>query len=306
MAIPTSRTHEAATVSIDRIKCTGCGLCVRVCSDFSLRLVNGKAENSHEGVFGCVGCGQCMAVCPTEAIKVSGRTLEPGHLFKLPPKDRQASYDQLLALLQQRRSIREFQDRKVEPELVEKIIAAARTAPMGLPPSDVNVLIVDSKEKNRAFAQDFCDYLSGMKWLVSPWFLAIMRPFWGKANDELFKGFVRPAIDVYINSMKQGKNTLNYDAPLALYFYGSAYTDPADPIVAATYAMLAGEALGLGSCMLGAQHPLFQNGRKAKQFREAHGIKGPSREGLFVIFGYPAVRFQKGIERSFASVTTLN
>ena len=80
----------------------------------------------------------------------------------------------------------------------------------------------------------------------------------------------------------------------------------ADPIVAATYAMIAAESLGLGTCMLGAIHPLIQNGKKAKKFREDHKIMYPSREGLFVIFGYPAVKYSKGIKRTFASETTLN
>jgi nitroreductase len=102
--------------------------------------------------------------------------------------------------------------------------------------------------------------------------------------------------------MQENKNVINYDAPLAMYFYGSPYTDPADPIIAATYAMTAAESLGLGTCMLGAVHPLIQNGKKARKFREKYGIKYISREGLIVAFGYPAVHFIKGIKRSFANV----
>ncbi len=105
--------------------------------------------------------------------------------------------------------------------------------------------------------------------------------------------------------MRKGINVVTYDAPLALYFYGSPYTDPADPIVAATYAMLAAESMGLGTCMLGAMHPFIQSGGKAKAFREKHGIKFKSREGVFVILGYPAVAYKKGIRRTFASITTM-
>ncbi len=306
MAIPTSRAKEAAKISIDSEKCNGCGLCVTVCKDFSLEIENKKVQLSNTSVFGCIACGHCMAICPTGAIKIEGRTLSPNQLFELPPKESAANYEQQLSLFQRRRSVREFQDRNIEPEVIEKILAAARTAPMGLPPSDVNVLILDSKEKSLAFVKDFCDYMKGMRWLVSGWFLALMRPFWGKANDEMFRGFVRPMFDIYPSYLNKGINVVTYDAPLTMYFYGSPFTDPADPIVAATYAMIAGESLGLGTCMLGAMHPLIQNGGKAKKFREAHGIKYASREGLFVIFGYPAVKYKKGIERTFASVTTLN
>ncbi len=302
MAISTSRAKEPAEIKIDQSACNGCGSCVNVCSDFSLTLENNKAVQSNKAIFGCIGCGHCMAICPTGAIEIYGRTISPDDLFDLPPKESAANYNQVLALLNRRRSIRKFQSGTVEPEILDKILQAAKAAPMGLPPSDVNVLVLDSVEKTRAFAEDFCNYLENMKWFVSRWFLSLMRPFWGKANDEMFKGFVRPLFKVYPEKMKQNINVVNYDAPLAMYFYGSPYTDPADPIIAATYAMIAAESLGLGTCMLGAVHPLIQNGKKARQFRERHHIKYTSREGLFVIFGYPSFKFKKGIRRSFASI----
>lgn len=303
MAIPTSRAKEPAKITVKTDLCNGCGLCVSACSDYSLIIEDGKAVESKHALFGCIGCGQCMAVCPTGAIEIHGRTISPSDLFALPPMESVANYHQTLALLQHRRSIRKFKNKTIEKEIIEKILGAARTAPMGLPPSDVHVLILDSKEKTRAFAQDFCSYLEGMKWFVSDWFLTIMKPFWGKANNEMFQGFIKPLFKTYTEGMQNGENLVNYDAPLAMYFYGSPYTDPADPIIAATYAMIAGESLGLGTCMLGAVHPLIQNGKKARKFRKEHGIRFKSREGLFVIFGYPAFKFEKGIRRTFADIS---
>jgi nitroreductase len=129
-----------------------------------------------------------------------------------------------------------------------------------------------------------------------------MQPFLGKANDALFRDFVRPLIATYTGAMARGQDLVTYDAPVALYFYGSPFADPADPIVAATYAMLAAESLGLGTCMLGGIHPLIQNGRAARRFREQQGIRYASREGLLVIMGYPRVVYQRGIRRSLAAV----
>lgn len=153
----------------------------------------------------------------------------------------------------------------------------------------------------RAFSEDFCTYLESMKWLVSDWFLTLMRPFWGKETDKMFRDFLKPCLHCYIDFMKKGENVVTYDAPVAMYFYGSAYADPADPVIAATYAMLAAESLGLGTCMLGAIHPMIQSGRSARRFREAHGIRSKSREGLFVIMGYSKLHFVKTIKRTFAS-----
>ena len=302
MPIPTSRTKEKGTIVIHQELCIGCGKCVSVCKDFSLEIKEGVVALSDTSIFGCIACGHCVAICPTEAIEIQGRCFSKADLFTLPGANSKANYDQFMSLALQRRSVREFTDRAVEPELIQKIIEAAQTAPMGLPPSDVNLMILDTRAKNFAFATDFCAYLDSMKWFVSKWFMTLMRPFWGKANDEMFKGFVKPLFDVYTQRVKNGENVVTYDAPLAIYFYGSPYTDPADPIVAATVAMYAGESLGLGTCMLGAVHPLIQNGKKAKNFREKYGIKYTSREGVFVIFGYPDVKYLKGIKRSFASI----
>ncbi len=302
MAIPTSRTNETGTISIDRDLCIGCGLCVTVCKDFGLMMDEGKVKQSLFPLFGCIACGHCMAVCPEGAIFIRGRTLSPEDLFPLPEAADIADYDGVINLYHHRRSIREFTEQEVPKEVVDKILAAAQIAPMGLPPSDVHVTVIRGKDKVRLFAEDFVKNLSSMKWLFSNPLLWMMRPFLGKENYDLFKNFINPALDAYIDFMKKGKNIVTYNAPLMLYFYGSPYCDPADPIVAATYAMTAAESLGLGTCMLGSIHPLIQHGKKAKQFRAKYQIKSTSREGLVLIVGYPAVKYQKGIRRTYASV----
>ena len=302
MAIPTSRTKEAGMIAVDHVKCTGCGKCVAVCSDLSLELHNGRARASGKGIFGCIGCGQCMAVCPDDAIRISGRAISANDLFTLPGKELSADYPSLVNLMARRRSIRKFKSAPVDKALIEKVVEAALSAPMGLPPSDVSVMVFDSREKVTSFTRDFCQYLEKIRWISSSWFLTLMKPFWGKETDELFRNFMRPLIDKYIGAMKEGENVVTYDAPAMLYFYGSPYSDPADPIIAATYAMLAAESLGLGTCMLGAIHPMIQSGGAARKFREEHGIRCKSREGLFLIMGYPKAEFLKGIRRSFASV----
>ena len=173
MAIPTSRVKVPATILIDESLCTGCGFCVEVCKDFGLILKSGKVAVAQKPVFGCIGCGHCMAICPQGAIKINGRCITSEDLFALPGQQDSASYEAILNLLLRRRSIREFKEIPVEKSIIEKVLKAAKTAPMGLPPSDVNVLIFDSQDKVRQFAEDFCDYLEGIKWLVSGWFLRL-------------------------------------------------------------------------------------------------------------------------------------
>lgn len=302
MAIPTSRTRETGTITIDHDKCTGCGKCVAVCGDESLELHEKKSSPAAHAMFGCFGCGQCMAVCPEGAIRITGRFISADDLVPFRSDVIPAGYESLIALLYHRRSIRKFRERPVEKEMLDKIMEAAQTAPVGLPPSDVCVKIWDTRDKVREFTQDYCKYLQKMKWFFSPLFLAIMRPFWGKTNDEMFRNFLSPLVDRYTGDMRRGVDTVTYDAPVAMYFYGTPYSDPADPIVAATYAMLAAESLGLGTCMLGAIHPFIQSGKAGAKFREKHGIRYKSREGIFLILGYPKASFLRGIRRGFAHI----
>ncbi len=301
--IPTSRTKENSVITLHPSLCNGCGKCVSVCKGFNLEIADGKAIVLPHSFYGCIGCGHCMAICPTDAIEVSKREISSESLFPIPPKDSILQYDPLVALLQHRRSIREFKKKEVEPSVIEKIIEAAKTAPMGIPPSDVQLLVFNTREKNIRFAKDFSEYLKGMKYMTSKIVLKLFGVFWGKETSEFFTQFFKPLFQAYTHEMDKGNNLINYDAPLGMYFYGTPYCDPADPIIAATYAMIAAESLGLGSCMLGAIHPFIQNGNRAKKFREKHGIKFKSREGLFIIFGYPSVKYKHGIKRTFASVS---
>ena len=190
MSIPTSRTEKAAIVSIDHSKCKGCGKCVNVCKDFEFTIVNGKAALLDHPVFGCIACGHCMAICPEGAITVTGRCLSPNDLIPLGVSNSKPNYPSLMQLLQERRSIREFKDKPVPRETIDQIIEAAKTAPMGLPPSDVNLLVLHGKEKVRQFSSDFCKLLDKNRWFVSWWFMALMTPFYDSKTIQIGRAHV--------------------------------------------------------------------------------------------------------------------
>lgn len=299
MAIPTTRTAEAGKITIDYSKCNGCGLCVEVCSDLEYKVIKGKVVPSGSPVFGCIACGHCMAICPENAIKIEGRELSISDVYPLE-KTGKTNFADFYSLLQHRRSIRQFKDLEIPSDTVEKILQAARNAPVSIPPSDVSVLVIKGKNINHQFASDFSQLLKNQQWFVSKWFMSLMRPFWGKEMSSFFGSFLRPLVQTYIKSMKEGKNAITYNAPLAFYFYGSAYGDPADPVIAATYAMLAAESLGLGTCMIGGVHPFIQHGPAAEKFRIKYGIRHKNRSGLIVVMGFPKITFKRGINRTFA------
>src|SRR5665648_599304 len=154
MAIIPSRTNKNGRITFIYDRCNSCGLCVNVCKDFSLIMEDNKPVVSSHPLFGCIACGQCMAVCPNKAIDISGREMSVDDLIDLSGMKNKTSYDQFKNLIVGRRSIRDFKEQKIEEELIDQIIEAAVSAPMGLPPSDVHLVVLKGKDKVREFSFD--------------------------------------------------------------------------------------------------------------------------------------------------------
>lgn len=300
MAIRTSRAEGVAEVLVDYERCTGCGLCAEVCKGYPLYMEGHTLKVDQSRGFGCIACGACVAVCPSEAIRINGRDLFPEDVFPIPTRDERSNYEQLQGLLLSRRSTRHFTSEEVDPQLVEKILAAAATAPMGLPPSDVGVLVFSNRSAVRGVRDFLLKEMKPWKYIFSPLMVTLMRPFISKENAQLFGDFIAPAVEMMQRKSLEGEDWFLYDAPLALYFYGSAYSDPADAHVPAALAMLAGESLGLGTCMLGFPGSVFQYSAKA---RKEYHLPKKMQAGLMVIFGHPKYRNNHAITRRFAGVS---
>jgi nitroreductase/Pyruvate/2-oxoacid:ferredoxin oxidoreductase delta subunit len=300
MPITTSRTGENARVKIDFSQCSDCGLCSLVCKDLTLQMKHGKITVDENPVFGCTGCAQCVAVCPEDCIEVDGRTITMDDFFPLPEAKTAANYAQLHSLMFKRRSIRDFKDKEVEQEKIDQILSAASSSPMGIPPSDVEVVIFRGREKVKAFADDFTKYLEKIRWMFSNWSIPFWKPFVSRQDYGMYKSFLMPLINFVLERKKKGEDWLLYNAPMVLYFYGSLYSDTADPYIPATYAMLAAESLGLGTCMVGSIHPFLSHG--GTSLKKKYKINPGSKTGIFLIIGYPKVKYHKGIKRTFARV----
>jgi len=136
-------------------------------------------------------------------------------------------------LLLSRRSTRAFQDRVVEREFIHKILDAASTAPMEIPPSEVSVLVLAGRDRVKAFRDDLLNGMRSVRWMFSPFVLALLRPFLGRETAELFKSVVAPAVDAYVDQDRQGKVRPG-SVPLTERTFMPAFLDPARPIAACT------------------------------------------------------------------------
>jgi electron transfer flavoprotein alpha subunit len=60
-------------LTIDKEKCTGCGLCVKVCPFDAMHLIDEKAEANEA----CTLCGACVKVCPVDALFIERKRVDP-------------------------------------------------------------------------------------------------------------------------------------------------------------------------------------------------------------------------------------
>jgi hypothetical protein len=184
-------------------------------------------------------------------------------------------------------------------DVIQKILDAVTTAPMGLPPSEVEILVLNGFARVREFSQDMVGIIKASKWVFSPLMLGLMRPFIGKEAYDLMKTFVAPLPVFFSEKMSRGEDWLLYDAPLAMYFHASPTSDPIDFSVAATYAMLAAQSLGLGTCMIGTVGPFL---KRKNKLSIKYGIPKDNNHGLMVIFGYPKYKYTRSIKRSLGNI----
>lgn len=299
MAVKSNRTEGVAEVNICYDSCVACRLCIKVCKGMTLYWKDEHVHIDQTRGFGCVGCGQCMAVCPKDCITVSGRCFSVDDVLEPLPGAEPANYDQLFGMMVKRRSVRNFSKEEVSPEHINNIIAAATTAPMGIPPSEVGVVILAGRDKVAGFAKDLITEIRRMKWMFVKPMIYMMRPFMGKEAFTAFESFVPALFETLDQAERRGEDLLFYEAPLVMMFHAPSFTDPVDSYIAATYAMLAAESLGLGSCMIGSVAPIIKN---SKRLRERYGIPSKDQPGLAIIIGHPDVKYRRVIKRTLASV----
>jgi hypothetical protein len=72
--------------------------------------------------------------------------------------------------------------------MVTRIIEAASSAPMGIPPSDVRVL--DGFDRVRGFRDDLLVKLKTWKWMSTRRGQILMRPFVSRITLDVMRGFV--------------------------------------------------------------------------------------------------------------------
>lgn len=284
---------------VDSNLCKGDGICVKVCPKNVFEMVDNVAMAIEARKAECISCGQCIAVCPSDAIQNSNL---PAELFEKLEK-RSSDYRELYALMNARRSVRRFKDRPVDRELIEKIVQAASTAPMGEPPHTTEILIIDDPKELDQLREDMVKDYKELVWAgKNPIIRHLVRWQVGAELFNTIKGHVLPIAERANEAFdKDGMDQYLYHAPVLMLFHGNrwgiSYEENAHLIC--TYSMLAAQALGLGTTIIGMIPPIVD---RSKDLRNRYGIPKDNKVITSLILGHPKFKYRKSIKREFPSV----
>jgi ferredoxin len=284
---------------VDRESCLGDGICVDVCPENTLEIVDEKACSVEDRAEFCIECGQCVAVCPTESLTMP----------KLPTEDfrrlaeQPFGYDEFFDFLRRRRSVRVFKDKPVEREVIQKILDAAATAPMGLPPHTTEVIVIDQREELDFLLTELVkDYEAMVKRFSNPVGRAMVRLMAGAENFGVLKNHV---VDVatFANELyhRDEVDRYMYLAPVLMLFHGNRWTMSYEENahLVCHHSMLAALSLGLGSTIIGLIPPIVD---RSKLLRERYGIPKDNRVCTSLVLGYPKFKYRRSIRRDLAGV----
>lgn len=296
----------SAKIHVDREVCTACGLCIAVCPVGIPYEVPGQAERARielhsDRLHICIMCGQCMAICPPRSIHVEGLS-HTEHFFDLPsgePDD-----GEFFDLLATRRSVRVFKDTPVPQEVLQRIVDAISSAPMGFPPHKVEVTVVQKRERiERALPLMVKLFEDLARWVNNPFGRFMIRRRAGQEAFDTLQHHVLPSLELRLPDMKAGKgDTITRGAPAMLLFHAHRKAEgrTADGWIALTYGLLAAHALGLGATAISLVPPVVERSRELRGIFEIP----PENEVLAsMVVGYPRYRFSRGIRRKLANVS---
>lgn len=276
-------------VLINEDKCVGCGSCVRECPRRIIDVVNGKAKYSDNN---CMNCGHCYAVCPVNAVSLS----EYGNYDEekvIAPENSTVDTEVFLNYLKNRRSIRQFSQKDVEKEKLEKIIEALKYSPTSRNCEEISAVVF--RKVTDDLLDNFCTWLdeamdvniqNGTFVEMSGNYKKHIADYRKDKNNNLFTYNAPCIIGLIIDTDKRKGSKAYYDTGLAAANMETTAT-----------------SLGLGVLHCG----MFTWLNNHEEFRKFLGLTDNQELMIGMLLGYkaPALKYRRIPPRKNNKVTWL-
>jgi len=270
--------------SVDRQKCIRCGQCVQDCLVRIIEMEDGYPAIIPEKESSCLECQHCLAVCPTGAVSIFGKQPEnsvplAGNL--VPP-------EKVETLMKGRRSVRQYRDENVPPELIQELLDVACHAPTGVNFRQVLFTVVDDKEIMGKLRQET---MAGLARLMREGKLPTGRDYF----NDCVRAWEEEGIDtIYRGAPHLVIASAPHDCP----------TPEADSLIALTYFELYAQSRGIGTVWNGLAKWTFTE--LLPELCGKLGLPDNHKLGYVMAFGMPEVHYHRTVQRGPARVARVS
>lgn len=281
---------------VDKAACVVCGRCVEACSFEVLKLR--KDGPRARGVGECIVCGQCVAVCPEGAMS---HPEIPEERIEEIPSQPAVGYDDLVALLRQRRSVRRYRDDEVSDDLIHELIDAAVLAPSGHNEQSWAFTVIKDPAELDAVRNAAAEFYAGL--LAALEDEESRQQMIDAMGEEAVEGLddIAPAVQLILRAHDRGNDRMIWGAPTLVLVHAPEQdpTGAESAHYAAGNLMLAAVSKGLGTCAIGFLTIPASFGadlREALHVPEGHALHAS------LALGWPDVTYHRSTGRREATV----
>ncbi|MHA1954778.1 MAG: nitroreductase family protein [Candidatus Heimdallarchaeaceae archaeon] len=278
--------------------CIGCSKCVDVCPRYLFSIEEQKAVITDFDP--CHDCGHCIGICPVDSI-IHQRLIVNSVDEDFPSMDKLSSYEAVLEIIRQRRSIRLFSDKQITSDEINQLIQLGRYAPTGHNSRKVCYSIINSREEVEYLLDNVIDLFKTLKSRLDSVFWMILITLLGKresymrAKENLYR------LNSHIYHWGEGIDKVFHNSSTLILIH--AAKDVPSPIedcnIAAQNIGLGAQTLGLGSTFIGYLHKSWYYSKKIRKI-----IDLPSNHLLHACLavGTPKNKFKRLVSRPEPSI----
>lgn len=260
--------------TIDHELCIQCGACVDDCPFHIIEMAPDYPALNPARIHHCIRCQHCLAVCPTAALSILGR--DPKDSLPLP--ESLPSAHQVAALIRGRRSIRRFHPEPLESGSIESMLRTVANAPTGKNNRQCLFTVIEDPASMERFRTET---MAGLRQAVAEkrltpglsYFRHVVSA-WDNGRDIIFRG---------------APHLLMVSAP------STASTPDADILIAMSYFELLAASMGVGTLWNAMIRWAFS--LLTTDMYQRLGIPDDHVKGYVLLFGRPAVRYHRTVQR---------
>jgi len=276
-------------IEVDRDKCTKCKACIKACPAQLFFIKSDILEITDIFEDTCIQCGHCVAICPVEAIKLKKYDQD---LFAVKDIKRNLpNFDSFRDLAFVRRSRRQFKDKIIPKEDIEKLLNLTRYSPTAKNTQNIFFSVVQDKDVVSKISEEITNNMQNFVNMAdNERGREILK---SQMSEKGYKESIEmlPQTKWILEKVNQGIDFWCWNGQL-ISIHGNAEMGgiSEDSALAATHIMLGAELLGLGTCSLGYL-TYFSN--RSKKIKKLMKIPKDHRVGYSLAIGYTDANYMR-------------